>query len=298
MLSTVVDRFAATVEVTHADRFAVVGPDLDWPNIGDLRRHAATVGLDGGDRLVAAALVVADRIAPAGVERRRGRFVWSTAIPRSVGLGGSSAIVIATVRAALAWWEAPPPEVDVLARAALAAEVEVLGLSAGFADRAVQATGCTTLTGTEIAGSGITGSGISRPVTMPTPIDAALAWNVEAAAPSSDYHSRLRDRFAAGDPAVVDAMRRLAELARSAAEAAEGGDADAVAATADASLQIRRSLGGVPPAALAPVDALRADGFAVNFAGSGGAVVLFGDTDDALDAAARHGWQAAPLSIR
>ena len=58
----------------------------------------------------------------------------STTIPRSVGLAGSSAIVIAALRAAGVDLE--PPEV---AELALAIERDDLGIAAGLQDRAVQA---------------------------------------------------------------------------------------------------------------------------------------------------------------
>src|SRR6476659_6172338 len=63
-----------------------------------------------------------------------------TDIPRSVGLGGSSAIVIATLRALSALHDEPLDPMTV-ARLALAAEAEDLGVAAGPQDRVVQAHG-------------------------------------------------------------------------------------------------------------------------------------------------------------
>ena len=64
---------------------------------------------------------------------------WTSDIPRSVGLAGSSAIVVATLRA-LARPGDPAPDPLELAKLALLVEQD-LGIVAGLQDRAVQATG-------------------------------------------------------------------------------------------------------------------------------------------------------------
>lgn len=63
----------------------------------------------------------------------------ATTIPRSVGLAGSSAIVIAALRALHRHAARTVPQPDVLASMALAVEVDGLGIAAGLQDRVVQA---------------------------------------------------------------------------------------------------------------------------------------------------------------
>ena len=65
---------------------------------------------------------------------------WSTDIPRAVGLGGSSAIVIAVLRA-LGERHAVQLEPAALAALALSIEVDDLGIAAGLQDRVAQAFG-------------------------------------------------------------------------------------------------------------------------------------------------------------
>ncbi|MEE8469208.1 MAG: hypothetical protein V3T22_12180, partial [Planctomycetota bacterium] len=96
---------------------------VDWPRAPQLEPLA----LDGLPRLVAAALRrFVDRFplpTPGATERILLRA--STDIPRQVGLAGSSAVVVATLRALAAWQgrEIAPLE---LAEMALAAETEEL----------------------------------------------------------------------------------------------------------------------------------------------------------------------------
>ena len=86
------------------------------------------------------------RLARAAVERFRREVAevgpvearWSTTVPREVGLAGSSAIVIAVLRALSQATGTSLAERE-LARMALAVEAEDLGIAAGLQDRLVQA---------------------------------------------------------------------------------------------------------------------------------------------------------------
>ena len=284
VLSTVVPQLAATVRATVSRSLTVSGPERSWRSLAELRTDTQRYGHDGGDRLVTAALVTLDRLLPPAHRRPPLHVEWSTEIPRSVGLGGSSAIVIATMRAALGCWglDVPPHE---LAEAALLAETEELGIAAGLADRVAQVWGCTVLT--DVRGPAPTISEVS----VQSPRRVLLAWNEDAASPSGRYHGDLRGRFAAGEPGLGEAMASLAAQADEAARALAEGDRAAFADAVDGSLRGRCQLGPVPEAAMAPVEALRAAGAAVNFAGSGGALVVVGHDDPP------PGWQALTVDI-
>ena len=284
VLSTIVPQLTARVRATVSHSLTVSGPERSWRSLAELRADAERYGHEGGDRLVTAALVTLDRLVPPDHRRPPLHVEWATTIPRSVGLGGSSALVIATMRAALGCWglEVPPHE---LAEAALVAETEELGIAAGLADRVAQVWGATVLT--DLRGT--------APTITAVPVQGAptvlLAWDEASAEPSGRYHGELRARFAAGEPGLREAMADLAALADDAARALAEGDHAAFAAAVDGSLRARCALGSVPPAALAPVEALRAAGVSVNFAGSGGALVILGPAD------VPTGWQTLPLTL-
>lgn len=270
VLSVTVPSMTATVTASGAGKFSVRGPEETWPTMAVLAAETERLGYDGGDRLVRAALLTLDRALDPSVPRQPAVFEWSSDIPRSVGLGGSSAIVLATMRAALALWGADEVLDDHrLAALALETETKALGIAAGIADRTAQAIGGVVLTDCR---NGATATSIPVPQEIPL----TLAWRAAAAAPSGDYHAGLRAAFEAGDPAVSEGVAALASLADRAATAVTAGDLDALGSALDASLEMRRSLGRVPPEALAGVDELRDRGAAVNFAGSGGAVVVLG----------------------
>ena len=189
---------------------------------------------------------------------------WSTTVPREVGLGGSSAIVTATVRALCALHgHALAP--DELAEMVLAVEVEDLGIAAGPQDRYAQAHEGLVLM--DFAGARPLVERLD-PALLPS---LYLAWRSDAAEASHAVHGGLRDR--ARDPDVRAGMARLAGHARAARDALLGGDHQAFAAALDASFDERAALLDLDPRHEAMVRAARAAGASANYAGSGGAIV-------------------------
>lgn len=190
---------------------------------------------------------------------------WETSVPRSVGLGGSSALVIATLldlseRCSL---ELPP---DALAELALSIERDDLGIAAGLQDRIAQSYG------------GLTFMDFGEPHAYER-LDRALlppllvGWRAHTAASSGVVHSDLRARFEAGEPLVREAMRELASLACGARDAVLRGDVAALAACADGSFEVRARMLELDPRHVEMVEHARAAGAGVNYTGSGGAVV-------------------------
>ena len=279
VLATPVDAFGATVTVVDAPRTTVRGPARTWDTVSSLTDDVTRAGHEGGDRLVTAA--IAQLAAFAGEDRPRpdvdgDRFLlrWRTSIPRSVGLAGSSAIVVATMRALAQRWSL---DVDARVLAVLAVEAErSLGITAGLQDRVVQAVGETVLMDFgEDAWGTVGGRRVPevRRTAPPSPIPLYLAWRPAAAAPSQHYHRSLAERFGDGEAAVVDAVRPLGALAAEAAAAVAAGDHTALGALMDASFAARTAVAPQGAAHLAMVDAARAAGLSATSAGSGGAIV-------------------------
>jgi glucuronokinase len=192
----------------------------------------------------------------------------ASTIPPEVGLAGSSAIVVAALRALSdAFGLSLGP--DETARLALEAEVEELGIAAGPQDRVVQAHGG--LVSMDFAG----GAGGWRvelldPALLPP---LFVAWDRGSAAHSGDYHAQLRARHGGGDPEVLGGLERLATLAADAREAVLAGDHARLARCIDGSFDARAAMGPLDPAHVAMVERAREHGAGANYAGSGGAVI-------------------------
>ena len=193
---------------------------------------------------------------------------WSTGIPRAVGLGGSSAIVIAVLRALGELFAvAPAPEPAALAELALSIEVDDLGTAAGLQDRVAQAFGGVTFMDFSVTPPAYD---TLDPSTLPPLV---VAWRSESGGHSDAVHASLRDRFERGEPVVVNGLRRLADHAHAAETALRSGDRVGFARAVDGSFDARRSMLALDPRHVAMIDRARAAGAAANYTGSGGAIV-------------------------
>lgn len=191
---------------------------------------------------------------------------WSTTIPRGVGLGGSSAIVIAVLRALCAR-HGIALDRTALAELALAVEVEELGIAAGLQDRVVQSYEGLVFMDFDPESGGY------------EPLDPALlpplvvAWRTDTGGLSGAVHAPLRGRYERGEPLVKDGLSQLGALARRARHALLAGDLGGFARCVDASFDQRQRMLDLDERHLAMVKCARAAGAGVNYAGSGGAVV-------------------------
>jgi glucuronokinase len=210
-----------------------------------------------------------------------------TDIPRSVGLGGSSAIVIATLRALSALHDVALGEMEI-ARLALAAEAEDLGIEAGPQDRVVQAHG-------GLVSMDFAADTVERldPAGLPP---LFLAWRADAPQPSGRVHAPLRDRVGAGERGAIAALGEMAEVARAGRDAIEAADHDALADLVDRTFDLRAELLELDPRHVRLVEIARARGGHATFAGSGGAVVGFGG-DGLQGAYAAEGCDFAQVRI-
>lgn len=200
-------------------------------------------------------------------------FAASTSIPRSVGLAGSSALVIAVLRG-LGEWDGHAWDPIELATLALAVERDRLGIEAGLQDRLVQA--------------------VAKPVAMtfspvgydvleiPESFQLFVAWDPAGGEPSGTVHRSLRRRFDAGDPSVTAAMSDLAVQAARARRAVIDGDPKLLADAMHRTFGIRLRIIEVGDRQRRLVEIGRTAGAAVNSAGSGGSVAGLARTADHL----------------
>ena len=246
-----------------------------------LRATAQVLDSGGNDEaapcapnLVAAAVARFARLhAPEAAEAAVG---CTTSIPRSVGLGESSAIVIAVLRALCLRFDVTLTPFQ-LAMLALAVEVEELGIAAGPQDRIAQSYGG--LTFMDFAAGAYE---TLDPEHLPPLL---VAWRASAASPSGPVHDDLRARFERGDPVVLRSLRVLADAAHEARAAVIAGDREALGRAADASFDARAAMLSLDPRHVELVELARDAGAAANYAGSGGAVVcVCQDADVQADA--------------
>ena len=191
---------------------------------------------------------------------------YSSSVPGEVGLAGSSALVVAALRALCRTFDVQLTP-DELALAALEAETEELGIAAGPQDRVVQAHGGLVMM--DFADSRWRVESLDPALLPPL----FVAWRHEHASHSGDYHAELRQRHAAGDPAVHGCMKRLAQLATAARDALMAGDHAAFGHAMGGSFDERAAMGPLVPEHVEMIELARSLGASANYAGSGGAIV-------------------------
>ena len=204
--------------------------------------------------------------------------VWNTTIPRSVGLGGSSAIVLAVLRA-LSDFHAVTLTPDRLAELALSIEVDDLGIAAGMQDRIAQSYGGVTFMDCGEAPRYERLDGVSLPPLL-------VAWREDAAEASGVVHGDLRERHLRGEAIVLESMAELAALARRARGAVLAGDRAELARCADASFDARARMLQLNQRHVEMIEVARRHGAGANYTGSGGAVICVCEGERHRDAVA------------
>jgi len=264
--------FSARVVVERAERVEL-GSGVSADTLGDAVA-AGVAGRHGGGALLAVALKKLTDHSPRLLElpatdpRLGCRVTVTTDIPREVGLAGSSAIVVAALRA-LARWFGVEVDAATVAELALLAERDVLGITAGPMDRVVQ------------AHEGLLYIDCRRPRSARSclSLDAELlpplfvAWDVALGAPSGTLHDPVRARWEHGDAAVRAAIEELATLADQGLEALRARDIPGLQRLVDRNFDVRASIWNVTARDHELVAVGRRRGAAVKFCGSGGSVL-------------------------
>jgi glucuronokinase len=197
---------------------------------------------------------------------------YGTDVPRQVGLAGSSAIITATFRALMWFYEIDIPR-EVLPNWILATERDELRIMAGLQDRVCQVYEGLVYMDFDRTRMERDGHGHYESLDPQLLPPLYLAYQAELAEMSDVVHNNLRERWDAGDPAVVDAMRQFALLTDRFRAALLAGRHEELGEIIDANFDLRRSIMNISPGHLEMVEVARACGASAHFAGSGGAII-------------------------
>jgi glucuronokinase len=276
-ISFSIRNFKATVHLWESPHFEIVPGEGDFARfdtvtsfLRDVRLH----GYYGGMRLVKAIVrKFHDFCSAQGRELHERNFTiaFQTDIPRLVGMSGSSAIVTATLRALMAFYEVDIPK-HLMPGLILSAEKDELQISAGLQDRVIQ-----TYEGIVhmdfdrklLEGRGYGEYTPLRPAKLPP---LYVAYDPARAEVSDIPHRNLRALFEKGDPTVVGAMQEYRTLTDRGRDALMAGDWQALHDVVNANYEIRRRIMSIAPENHRMVEVARSVGASAHFCGSGGSV--------------------------
>ena len=280
-ISLVVRNFHADVVLYEWEDVEIVLTELSqsrFDSVRDLVRDVRLHGYYGGIRLIKAAIKKFVEYCDQQrwkLHDRNFAVRFDSNIPRQVGLAGSSALIVATLRCLMEFYDVQIP-LEVQPSLVLAVETRELGLPAGLQDRVIQVyEGLVYMDFAvdrvrEVHGFECGVYERLDPALLPP---LYVAYDERAAEPTETPHSNLRARYAAGDPRVVQAMGRFAEIALRGRRALLEQDLAAFRGLIDENFDLRRTIQPIADRQLQLVLAARRAGATAKFAGSGGAIV-------------------------
>lgn len=270
--------FSATAVLYESPELVIEPGPRDgstFSSVEDLERDVAKYGYYGGIRLIKAAIRRFGRYAREhGISLHDRNFTirYSSDIPNLVGLAGSSAIITASMRAMMSFYGVTIPNAQ-LANIVRAVENEELGIAAGLQDRVAQAYQGLVYMDFDKKLLDSRGYGDYRPLPSDLMPPLYIAYRTDLSEGSEVFHNNIRDRFNAGDKAVVDAMRAWGELTDKALAAMKARDYAELARLTDENFDMRAKLYKLSDGNLRMVQAAREAGASAKFSGSGGAIV-------------------------
>lgn len=278
-ISFVLRNFRARVQLWESPHFEIIPGDGDLARFASVRefiRDQKLHGYYGGMRLIKATIKrFADYCEKNNIAidtQRSFTISFDSAIPRLVGLSGSSAIIVATLRALMSFYSVEIPK-EKLPSLTLSVEKEELGIQAGLQDRVIQTYEGMVYMDFDKKLIATRGYGVYEPIRPPVMPPLYVAYDPERAEVSDIPHRNLRQLYDAGDETVHAAMQRYREITDIAKDALIAGDWDTLGRVMNENFDLRRTIMDVAPENLRMVEAARSIGASAKFAGSGGAIV-------------------------
>lgn len=286
--------FRARVLLYPSARLEIRPSKADMPvfeSLGDLYSTTRWRGYYGGIRIIQALLVrFMDYCAEQGIELENRNFTieYESTIPLRLGLGGSSSIITAALRAVSRYFQVEIPR-PVQARLVLETETRELGVPAGPQDRVIQV--YEGLVYMDFAKDLMDRQGHGHyesldPSLLP---NIYLAYRTSLSEGTEVFHNDVRERWRRRDPEIVQAMATWASYAEQGKQALMERDYATLNRLIDANFDLRAQLYRISDGNLEMIRAARGVGATANFAGSGGAIVgvyeddaMFGKLTEAM----------------
>lgn len=277
-ISFLVRNFRARVLLYPSARLEIKPSKADMPifeSLEDLYKTTRWRGYYGGIRIIQALLIrFLDYCRENDIELDDRNFTieYETNVPLRLGMGGSSSIITAALRALMQYFRVEIP-LPVQANLALETETRELGVPAGLQDRVVQA--YEGLVYMDFSKDHMDSYGYGRyekldPDLLP---NVYVAYRTSLSEGTEVFHNNVRERWRAKDPEVVSAMRRWAEIAEEGRSALIARNYPALHKLVDENFDLRSSLYRISDGNMDMIRAARRVGASANFAGSGGAIV-------------------------
>ncbi|WP_460974224.1 mevalonate kinase family protein [Spirosoma knui] len=273
-----VRNFGASVTLYQSPELNIEPQSQDtnvFRSMHHLRDAVSTLGYHGGVPLLKAAIKkFAEYCEAEGIRLPNQNFSirYNTSIPRQVGLSGSSAIIVATFRALMQFYNVEIPK-PILPNLVLATETEELGITAGLQDRVIQCyEGCVYMNFDQ-AIMERQGYGQYEQVDPRLLPKLYIAYNTDLGKQSGRVHNDVKTRWLKGEALIVDTMSAIADVAREGREAMVRQDTDALNELVNRNFDLRARIYTISDRNRSLIETARACEASASFTGSGGSII-------------------------
>jgi len=286
-LSISIKNFGAHILLYQSPELVIEPQEADansFRNIYHLFDTVSLIGYNGGIPIIKAAIKkFCEYCLDNSIRIANKNFTirYHTTIPRQVGLAGSSAIIIATLKALMQFYEVEIPQ-HRLPNVALEAETNEMGINAGLQDRVIQCyEGCVHMDFNK-AQMEQHGYGIYTRVNPSGLPPLYMAYKTDLGKVSGKVLNEIRSKYDKGDEHTINTLKIIASLADEGAKAIEAKDYKLLGKLVNANFDNRAKIMTINPSNIEMIDTARNCGASASFTGSGGAIIGIYEDDEML----------------
>ncbi|MBN2272850.1 MAG: hypothetical protein JXK95_00835 [Bacteroidales bacterium] len=286
-ISIIIRNFGAAVTLYESPSLVIEEQEEDmnrFRSIYHLSEKVSLTGYYGGTRLLKATIKKFCDFCEKNQIRLAGKnftLHYRSSIPRQVGLAGSSAIVTATIKALMQFYDVSIP-ISFLPTLILAVEKEELCINAGLQDRVIQVyEGCVYMDFNEEYMLKHQ-HGIYEPIDPNKLPRLYLAYKTQLGKESGKVLNDIRQGYDRGDEHVRSVLSEIAGLADKGKEALTKGDTALLSELINHNFDLRTQIMNISDSNKEMVRIARECGASAKFSGSGGAIIGTYANDEVL----------------
>jgi len=286
-ISISVRNFGARIQLYETPELVIKEEQVDKDDFRNIHQLVETIkltGYYGGTRLIKAAIVKFWEYCHENhIQLKHKNFTisYKTSIPRQVGLAGSSAIVTATFKALMKFYEVDIPKF-MLPTYILKAETDELGINAGLQDRVIQVYEGAVFMDFDKDHLLNNGYGKYEKLNTVKIPNLYLAYKTELGKVSGNVFNNIKEKYYQGDKLVVNTLNEIAECAEKGKEALKKQDYQELNTLINHNFDLRARIMNISESNMQLVETARKCGASAKFSGSGGAIIGLYPNDESL----------------
>lgn len=277
-IAFVFSNFIAKVQLYQTPELEIRPERLDvthFNSISELVEDVNFAGYYGGMRLIKGMIKVFYEYCVKNdikIENRNFTIRYSSNIPLRLGLAGSSAIVTACLKALTLYYNVKISE-PIFANLVLSVERDELGIAAGLQDRVAQAYESPVFMNFDRTIMEQQGFGIYERISTENFPMFYIAYRRNLSEGTEVIHNNLKARFEIGEPEVLNAMQRWAQITEDFKIALNEGNNKRMNELVNENFDLRRKTIRISKGNIEMVELARSVGASAKFTGSGGAII-------------------------